>query len=333
MHFSFVVPIIHPDHPRVKDYNRTLMALRATLGNLLQQTHQNISIVVCCHRKPPWHHEIDPRVHFLVMEKHPELPFQTFRVYDNEASEVDKGVKLAVGFAYASDRLKADYVMPMDADDFARADLAENVASGAMPQMGTDGWHIVRGFNLEIEAKSAGLSLRTAYEVQGFHRNCGSCRIFSSDALNRKFRSIVPRLAQLRDLVPSHADAPIKMELIEAALSDLRANTSPNGPFMIFAIHKRQEHLFNLAEVNRPLMAKGCGHSNHAGQSDIFWYRVLRQWDVPTVMRDFGLAKVSIIRAKPDPINHLRTRVRMLRGIVDQVRPSLRARLNLLFAR
>lgn len=333
MHFSFVIPLIHPANRRVKDYERTLRALRATLENLSQQTYHDISVVVVCHALPDWRHDIDPRIHFLLMAEHPELPFQAFSAYNNEASEVDKGIKLALGFAYASDRLHADYAMMMDADDFARTDLVHRVLTFGLPKIGRDGWNITRGYNLEMDHTAHGLILRSAYEVEGFHRNCGSCRIFLSKALNGHFEKIAPSFAQYRDQIPRAADGMIKRELIEALLSDIRSNTSQNAPFMVFAYHKRQERLFDLADVDQLLMAKGCGHSNHAGQSDIFWYRVVRQCDVASVVNAFGLDDSALISSEPDPINHVNTRMRSLVGKVRQVPPSVRARIGWLAAR
>ena len=328
MHLSFVLPIIHPENRRVKDYGRTLLALRATLDTLVRQTHRDISVVVCCHRLPPWHARVDPRVHFLLMEDHPELPFQEFTAYDNEASEVDKGIKLAAGFAYAHDRLGADYVMLMDADDFAHVDLARRIHRGDLPDMGRDGWNVTRGYNLEIETKSEVLRLRTAYEVKGFHRNCGSCRIFSAAALNALFGQIAPSFGPLRDQIPHQSRGRVKTEVIEAILSDVRANTSQNAPFMVFAYHKRQERLFDLADVDLRLMAKGCGHSNHSGQSEIFWYRVVRQHPVEALMQGFGMQDSALMRASPDPMRPLKTQLRSAMGKVRQVPPSLRARLG-----
>lgn len=333
MHFSFVIPLIHPENKRVKAYERTLTALRGTLENLLQQSYQNISVVVCCHRLPDWHDEIDPRLHFLLLEEHPELPFAGFTAYNNEASELDKGIKLSLGFAFAHDHLQADYTMMMDADDFARTDLVHRVLTFGMPKMGRDGWNITGGYNLEMSQEQGGLILHSAYEVEGFHRNCGSCRIFSAPALNAKFGKIAPGIARWRTQIPSEALGIIRRGTIEAVFRDVRADTSQNAPFMIFSHHKRQERLFDLADVPLTLMAKGCGHSNHAGRSDVFWYRVVRQCDVSEVMWDFGLGNGVVVRAEPAPINHAQTRMRAFIGKVRQVPPSLRARVGWMAAR
>lgn len=331
--FAFVMPLIHPEHKRVGNFDRTLMALRGTLETLLRQTNPDIAVVVCCHRLPPWHEEIDPRVHFLVFEDHPELPFEEYFVYNCKASIVDQGLKNSIGSAYAIDRLNAEYIMVMDADDFVRTDLVQDVLDGKLPAMGRDGWNLSGGYNIEIENDETSLKLRNVYEVRGFHRNCGSCRVFSSAALDGHFDRIAPHLADVREQLPHASKGIVPSTVIEAVLKGVRADTSQHAPFMVFAVHKRQERLFDFADVSEAYGAKGCGHSNHAGHDGIFWYRVIRQCPVAPFMREFGWADVPFLKDDADPINQMRTRFRAFRSKLQQIPTSLRVRLGWLVAR
>lgn len=326
MRFAFVIPLVHPEHKRIKNYERTLSALRLTLDCLSGQEHDDVFVVVCCHKLPSWHHKFESRVHFLLLEAHRELPFDTPTVYGNESSEVDKGIKLTIGFAFARDFLNADYVMFMDADDFARKDLVSQISTNKMPKIGKDGWNIVRGYNVEIDADQNKSTVRTVYEVRGFHRNCGSCRIFSSTALDKHMNVIAPSFECMRNLIPAVSPAVIKHEIIEAILHDIRANNSQNAPFMVFAHHKRQERMFDLTPVHTPFMAKGCGHSNHAGQSDIYWYRVIRQCVVDEFMKQFALEEIPSITSDPDPISHVRTFFQARWSMLLQIPHSLKVR-------
>lgn len=323
MRFAFVIPLVHPEHPRVRDYGMVEALLRLTLINLSRQTHDDVCVVVVCHKVPDWHEEVSDFVHFLVFGARQEFPLDEARVGFHRVSHVDIGLKFVVGVAYAHDRLGADYVMPMDADDYVRMDLVRWVAEHEVTLGDRDGWIITRGYHVQLGVSANRIAFNAAYEVGSYNRNCGSCRILRSDRINDKISDIAPEFHVMRNELPIGAPADIPDALIDALLRILPRVRSVDAPLIVLADHIFQERLFNLSKLNVPLSAKGCGHGNHDARGGVYWYRVKRQQPLSTFLSEFGLTDTTFAVAEPEPLRHFETWRRSRISFLKEIGPSL----------
>lgn len=323
MRFAFVIPLVHPEHPRVKDYGMVEALLRLTLANLASQTHEDICVVVVCHRLPDWHEEVSDLVHFLVFGAREEFPLDEARVGFHRVSHVDMGLKFVIGLTYAHDRLRADFVMPMDADDYVRTDLARRVVENDRRLGGHDGWIITRGYHVELEVSSSRISFKAAYEVGSYNRNCGSCRILRCDRINEKIAVIAPEFQAVRYALPDNAPGVIPENVTDALLEILPRVRSVDAPLIVLADHIFQGRLFDLCPLNEPLSAKGCGHGNHDARGGVYWYRVKRQQPLERFLSEFGLAGTSFAVAEPEPVHQFETWRKSWGSFFSEIGPSL----------
>ena len=64
---SFIIPIIHPLHKHINNYQDILICLMRTLDNLLN-THVKVTIIVVAHKIPEWFQKKYQMVYFIKIQ-------------------------------------------------------------------------------------------------------------------------------------------------------------------------------------------------------------------------------------------------------------------------
>lgn len=282
MSFAFVIPVIHPGAQTVSNYADVERMLHVTLSSICGQSRDDVYTVVVAHRLPDWHAEFEGRVSFLTVTDDERLPIR------HPERHLDKAFKLALASYYAIDQLAAEQIMMMDADDFVRRQLAEEAMSGAWPVQDGDGWIITRGYNAIVNVDPSVPVMSGAYEVRAFDGLCGSCRVFKSTKLVALLEKLMPNTHRSRDLISET----ISTDLLDQVFLDLDPEFGNEGSLIrLMGTHRSQELWCTLKPVDKPLVAKSCGHGNHTGprQGDIRWHRVVREVDVAELVSGMGL--------------------------------------------
>lgn len=334
MSFAFVIPLVHPRHPRVKDYDTVEALLRLTLANLAGQSYDDVHVVVVCHILPDWHEEVSDFVHFLVFGAREEFPLDAKRVGFHRVAHVDMGLKFLVGLSFARDRLDADFMMPMDADDYVRGDLAYRIVQNDVTSGGRDGWIITRGYHVELEVSPEWIAFKAAYEVGSYNRNCGSCRILRSNNIDEKIAAIAPEFHAVRHELPDCTPGVIPDNVTDALLEILPRVRSVDAPLVVLGTHIFQGRLFDLRPLDEPLSAKGCGHGNHGGKNGgVYWYRVKRQQPLEGFLSEFRLKGTPFAVAEPEPVRQFETWRRSWASFLSEIGPSLKRRYRYYLSR
>lgn len=294
--FAFVIPAVHPRHASVADYATIDRVLRLTVSSMLAQAHVDTSIVVVCHVAPPWSETCSDRVHFLVLEDHPGFAPGRNKI------PIDKGMKHLIGSLYALHMLRASHVMPADHDDFVDSDLARFITGTNAPARGSDGWIFSRGYQAVLRSTETGIELNGAFRVAGFDLACGTCRVFHARALAEHIARFDPERSILAtDLRPERCQ-PVPAKLIDRVveLTDGVRDEPLSFP-LVFGRHHTQSPFFGLKEVRVPLVAKGCGHGNHAGprKGAIHWRRIRGVVRLARFAARFGLADLDGMTLRP----------------------------------
>lgn len=298
---AFVLPVVNPGSDRVRDYEAVETVLRESIRSLTAQAHDEISVVVVGHRPPTWIPEADDRVRFLDVGDH-----SAFAANRNHV-RVDKGMKYALGCLYAIGVERADLVMLADADDFVRADLARRLFAMLPAIDEADGFLIRRGLELSIAASANRLTIKAAFEIDSFHRGCGTCRIFRAaslvQTLHRLDTTLFERATTLEAARAGHVVKPPGQLLDYLKHLTDAVRDDEGGAIRILGRHTRQAPHFRFLMLDEPLAAKTCGHGNHDSgyKGDIVhWRRIIRLADPEDVLARFGLAASPVMAIEPD---------------------------------
>lgn len=288
---SFVIPLVHPLGKKVRDYGRVENILRETLRSITSQTSGAERVVVVCHRVPGWHAEFSGLVRFLSVGEHPG-----FSAGRNDV-QIDKGMKYALGLQYAFTNHPAPYVMLMDGDDFLHRDFCRTVEEFMPDCPGRDGLIVTEGWNASLRPSGSGMFSEAVYRVSDFDKTCGSCRVFFCEPLRKNLETFCADLASLDGTEMADRDGNISARALGAVV-EATDRISAAGDSFVRAIgrHVNQESFFDLSALERPLVAKGCGHDNHDGPrgGDIHWHRVVGVRDGFWLLRNFGLSGGAI---------------------------------------
>ncbi len=130
--------------------------------------------------------------------------------------------------------------MRVDGDDFVHVDMARRLISGHALSDAVDGWLLTRGLNALVEVAEEKILIKSVYEVSQFNRDCGTCRIFKSEALRRTISEITPAAFEMREKLPHSNLATVDAEIIDAIFEDIVGSFADEfAPFRIFGNHIR----------------------------------------------------------------------------------------------
>lgn len=301
---SFVLPLVHPENPVVTDYDRVERVLRMSLASLMAVTGATVQIIVVAHRLPAWHAEVAEKVTFLILPEHDVFShWRGAKHIDRTKKTFDKGLKWSLGAAYALASHRPDFVLPFDADDFVRSDIAQVIASAPDGDAARDGYFLKSGYHALLSPKDDSFDLSGVMAVTGFNGTCGSCRVIRASrlraALNEPF-------ADLKTLKPQDM-CDDTGRVSEAVLSPLvdwgqRTEEDRDGLFRTLARHTGQTPYFQFGDITTPVVAKGCGHGNHVGPrgGDVHWNNVTGLAENDVFLTAFGLSDHPSLEDAPD---------------------------------
>ena len=288
--FTFVIPVVHPEGPKVADYALVETALKASLTSYLAQDGADCAAVVVAHRRPAWADAFGARLHFIDLGDHPG-----FAPGANAVQE-DKGMKYTLGALYAAQVLGAGEIMLVDADDYARRDLVTAVRPAL--ETATDGVIVTRGVHALVAPDTNGLNLRAAFQIDQFDISCGTCRVFHARALLGAIHAAVPGAEDAG--FDDHAPTPALL----AAVTQAGTASPGDKDSLIHTLgrHVWQDTHFALSPLALPLVAKACGHGNHDGHrgGDIHWHRIRKLSGRASFLRRYGLEGALNIDRAPD---------------------------------
>ncbi len=285
--FAIIVPIVHPNGPKISDYNVVTRILRESVRSYLSQRHANTIVIVVCHEVPHWAEEVGERVKFINIGDHP-----TFGVGRNDV-QTDKGLKYALGCLYAINVQGASLIMLGDGDDFVASNLASTAFSHL--SLGMDGLIVTRGLNLLLKPANGQFDLYAAYKVFDFDKTCGTCRIIPADTLIDRFQRWNGEFLTISGSFEKQGQRN-EIRVDRSLLSWLGELAEPikhdeNGIIRILGRHARLSAAFELTPLPEALVAKGCGHGNHDGpkKGEIHWNRVTGMKNRKNLLHEFGL--------------------------------------------
>lgn len=325
MPFAFIIPLVSPRLRSREAYSNSERILRLTVDSLLRQDSPDCHVIVVCHRRPEWHQQYAGRAHFLLVDEGginvPNIHF------------LDKGMKYICGALFADRALHCEHIMLMDGDDFASISLVSNLLNGSFGPPGPDGWIVTKGLHVSLSLEEQCVVVWAAYNVGNFDKNCGSCRIFRSEALLGAIRSLVPSAytsVHIEGLVESFA---VSNSLRNEIFSSTDYTWSLSHPFNVLGNHIRQDVLFQLNPIVHPVMAKGCGHGAHDARGEVYWYRVTSQYDVLDFISRFGLSNDDLVEVRPVPMNQFKTMKRAWKAFFLEIPPSVGRRFRAMLAK
>lgn len=291
--FTFVIPVVHPEGPRVSDYSVVERALALTVASITSQKEADTRVIIVCHRLPDWHDTCPDTVTFLLVGDHPRVSANVKNRYQ------DKGVKFIAGFWYALLDHQPALFMPMDADDFVRNDIANSFTRIAREHGDKDVFLISRGFHVALQDTPEGFDLLDVFELDRFDETCGTSRIFISRNFRKLLLEKIPGIDRFdMDRVVDAAGV-LKNEFLDFLIASSDQDLDNTESF-IFKIgdHTWQGRMFNIHRIYETFVAKGCGHGNHVSGKKMALHtrRLANRTDAQKFMNDFGLANTKYLR-------------------------------------
>lgn len=284
---AFVIAVRNPLDSKVHDPAGLYALLDRTVTSLLRQTHVNVRVIVVSHGAlPPGIR--DERAVCLDVSGAP--------VFRPDAHDVrmNKGLRYAIGSVYALNVCRADFVMPMDADDYVHVDLAAQVGRLGGRLDRHDGLLIERGVHVQLSVDACHrVSYHQAFLVDRFHMTCGSCRVVRASAMRRVLTRLDPNVEERLSSWRRIDDARVVIASDAVAWLETRALQSADHRECIDVLgrHVRQEAHFSFLASTLLGAAKGCGHQNHDGprQGAIHYDKVRGSLEISTFRGMFGL--------------------------------------------
>ncbi|MBF2037275.1 MAG: hypothetical protein IGR92_17790 [Leptolyngbyaceae cyanobacterium T60_A2020_046] len=297
--FAFVIPVVHPEDYKVKDYRCIEAVLKRTLESLNRQTYPAISVIVVGHRVPSWFAELGDRYTFLDVSDNPVFTARPSKEGARKhARQIDKGLKYTVGLLYALQHHDIRFAMPMDADDYVNVHLALYLQtyfqSARLEKL--SGALIHKGLNVKLSiTPDYEITYESAYKIRNFNEACGSCRIFTRTALENSLRLIDPDIeARFRYWSTPDESRSLKVSLEATQWLDQQTRDTyaeRNSIINALGRHGWQEDFFRFFRLPFLGAAQGCGHNNHEGQRQgtVDYARIIKPYPLPKFYREFGL--------------------------------------------
>lgn len=165
--FFFLTSIRNPSNLSDKDHATQL--LNQTILSVLNQTHENVSLVVVCNEIPYEAIRHESIVYHIVETSTPCL--QGSKEANLMAGRRDKGVKLLLGLKLIQ-KENPHYVFIIDSDDW----IHKNIANYVMQRKSINFWYIDQGYLVNEKE-----NLRT--RKSGLCRYCGTAFIYNFDKI------------------------------------------------------------------------------------------------------------------------------------------------------
>lgn len=291
---TFVIPIVHPDNPKISDYSVVENVLKLTIDSLLAQTATGTRILIVCNRPPAWKDTVPETVTFLSLGDHPGFP----PVVENR--QRDRGMKHLASMWYALQHHDPALIMPMDGDDFIRTDLADSFLERAKGAGDEDGYIISSGYHMAISDTPSGSVLKTALQVLKYDWTCGSCRVILAPKIKERLLAFAPAFKEFGPDDIAEKDGTLKHAFLDCIVETADHHAEdPDSLIEGLGRHIRQAKVFDFKRINEPFSAKRCGHGNHAGPKGggVHWHRAVKTANNRAVMAEFGLNASQDLKA------------------------------------
>lgn len=305
---AFMMPVVHPGGRRVSNYAVVEKSLRLTLTSLTAKGHGSAPVFVVCHKVPDWHADFAPTVKFLVIPEHPWFPDDVKDRFSAEKGDrrgvrVDMGLKYLAGMLYARQAHDPTFLMPMDADDFVRSDLVQNVQDAARGRPDTDCFLITHGFHLPLQNTADGFLLKAAFQLDRFDETCGTSRVFDSNNFFKIVEKHGPELLEFgaHDIIDQeNCFNPAFLDAL-GRLAERDIDKEPSF-VRIMGSHTTQDAFFRLTPIEIPLAGKACGHGNHVGwqHGGIHWHKFYKVASSRKFADDFGIGNTALLQRSLD---------------------------------
>jgi hypothetical protein len=288
--FTFIIPVRNPFDEKVSDYRVIETLLRKTVDSLTKQQVVKSNIIVVCHQVPSWSIAFGEQVTFLDVSKSSVFPPDTNPV------RVDKGLKYTIGSLYAKKTFDPSLIMLMDADDYVNCNLAQSLIGFNPFSFKLDGYLITKGVHVALKInEDYSVNYIESYLVKDFDKTCGSCRVFRTNSLLEKLRSIDIDIEKYFSDWPQRKNNG-SVEVPDKSISWLSEKTKSNylnedSIINILGRHINQNQYLKLKPVSIVGAAKGCGHGNHDGpkQGDMHEDKIMREIHIDQFQHLFGL--------------------------------------------
>ncbi|GAA5000611.1 hypothetical protein GCM10023206_02430 [Acinetobacter puyangensis] len=173
----FVTSMIHPQ--ACEDYNKKISLLNKLIDSLSHQKNQNFKLIICFNEIPD--------IRFPSFVKAVQLDIDIPKSYKEtgkisyEDIRLDKGSKLCASILFGL-QFSPKYIMIIDSDDFININLVDYILNSEYYDL----FVVNTGFKFNA-------STQRIKKMDNFYETCGSCFIFSTEALeidtNLKFHS------------------------------------------------------------------------------------------------------------------------------------------------
>ena len=195
---NFIIPLIHPEHIGVNDYNYINSCLKKTIESINNISTPNIGVIVVGHIKPDWCKNYKNKIIFIYAKaslftilknldcnitKSNDVQHQSYQNLINMNGKYhnkDKGLKYLIGLCYIANlpnSKKPKYVGLIDGDDFIHKNIY-NYLENQNPKINL--FNINRGYLLSKDEATNTISL---YNLDNFSKLCGTNRIFKYSKL------------------------------------------------------------------------------------------------------------------------------------------------------
>lgn len=202
----FIIPLVHPFHTKVKNYNNILDCLKNTIYSLLS-IGSEVKIIIIGYLEPEWLKKYKSKVIFIkvigkIFDILRNLDDQTDKLIKYKDSNLyrkflymrgkfhnkDKGLKYFIGLLYLS-KLKLnqqpEYIGLIDADDFIHRDIITILSN--QPKRFNE-FYIKRGYLL-FSVGETSPSISNIYRTTNFTNICGSNRFYRYPFLRERLKN------------------------------------------------------------------------------------------------------------------------------------------------
>ena len=186
---TFIIPLIHPNHSKVKSYSDIFNYLSRTIINLLNQTI-DVNIIIVCHKKPKWFLNTDKRIKFIFVNSiifnilknldekskniiyYKDNKYYEYLNYPGKYHNKDKGLKYFIALLYLSlEKNKPDFVGIIDGDDFIDINLGKYLMNQPLKY---NQFFINKGYLMLAKNDSINIEISSIYKIKKFTDICGS---------------------------------------------------------------------------------------------------------------------------------------------------------------
>ena len=202
----FIIPLIHFNHKKIKNYEDILKYLERTIISL-KNIDYKVSIIVICHKKPSWFNKYRK---VIFIETNSNLQ-NILRKLDDKSKELstysknkfylpylklkgkyhnkDKGLKYFLGFLYISllpINKKPKYIGLVDGDDFIHRKIGVYLDNYDLKY---NQFFVNKGYLLYGNGLNDKLEINKLYPINKYSSICGSNRFFRYSYFENKMKN------------------------------------------------------------------------------------------------------------------------------------------------